>query len=241
MIGDLVLISVVTLVASSVGTLSGFGTSTIMIPVLSFFLPLPQTLLFVGFIHWFGDIWRLVLFRGGVQKKLLIAFGVPALALSVFGASVSVHASEALLSRVLGIFLIGYAIFIVTNSTFKVSQRMSTTVTGGALSGFCAGFFGIGGPMRSVFLSAFKLPKSVYIATAASIALVTDIARLVAYFANGVRLEPRFALGMLVFIPLSLIGAMAAKKALHRIPEEKFRAVIAFFLLLVGVKLLVLP
>jgi uncharacterized membrane protein YfcA len=45
---DIALIAALTLVASAVGTLTGFGTSTIMVPVLASLLPVPQVLLLVG-------------------------------------------------------------------------------------------------------------------------------------------------------------------------------------------------
>jgi uncharacterized protein len=59
---DIVLIAVLTLLASTVGTMTGFGTSTIMVPVLASFLALPQVLLLVGVIHWFGNLWKMLLF-----------------------------------------------------------------------------------------------------------------------------------------------------------------------------------
>jgi hypothetical protein len=55
---DIALIALVTLIASAVGTLTGFGSSTIMVPARVLFDPLPQTLLLVGIVHWFGDIWK---------------------------------------------------------------------------------------------------------------------------------------------------------------------------------------
>ncbi|HXV25952.1 MAG TPA: hypothetical protein VED46_17065 [Alphaproteobacteria bacterium] len=53
---NIVQIGLSTLLASSVGALTGFGTSTIMVRVMVSFLPLPQALHFVGIIRWFGDI-----------------------------------------------------------------------------------------------------------------------------------------------------------------------------------------
>ncbi len=40
-------ITLLTILAGGVGTLTGFGTSTIRVPILLFFLSLPQTLLLV--------------------------------------------------------------------------------------------------------------------------------------------------------------------------------------------------
>jgi hypothetical protein len=51
------------------GTLTGFGTSKIMVPVLVFLYLLPQTL-FLVIIHWFGDIWKMLLFRSGIRWRL---------------------------------------------------------------------------------------------------------------------------------------------------------------------------
>jgi hypothetical protein len=44
---EILYITLITILAGGVGTLTGFGTSTIMVPILLFFLPLPQTLFLV--------------------------------------------------------------------------------------------------------------------------------------------------------------------------------------------------
>jgi hypothetical protein len=46
---------------------------------------------------------------------------------------------------------------------------------------------------------------------------------------------------MLIFIPASFIGARIAKSVVDKIPQEHFRKVVAIFLLLMGIKLLLLP
>jgi uncharacterized membrane protein YfcA len=42
-------------------------------------------------------------------------------------------------------------------------------------------------------------------------------------------------------VPASLIGAMLGKKGIEKIPQEKFRSFVAFFILLLGVKLVLYP
>jgi len=233
-------ITLLTILASGVGTLTGFGTSTIMVPVLLFFLPLPQTLLLVGIIHWFGDIWKMVLFRQGFRWKLILTFGIAGIAATYLGANVMISVSEKLLSRILGGFLLAYVLFLFTKPSFKLPKTSIAAATGGALSGFFAGLFGVGGAIRSVFLSAFDLPKAVYIATAGAIAFVIDLTRLTTYIANGTELSRQLLFGFLFFIPASFLGARIAKRIVNRIPQKKFRFVIAGFLLLVGLKLLFL-
>ncbi len=60
---NLVLITLLTFIAAIIGTTTGFGISTIMLPVLALFMPLPQALLLAGIVHLFGSLWKVVLFR----------------------------------------------------------------------------------------------------------------------------------------------------------------------------------
>src|SRR3989344_2543905 len=58
-------IALLTLIAATVGTITGFGTSTLMIPVLAKFFPPVEAIFLVAIIHWFGDVWKVTLFRKG--------------------------------------------------------------------------------------------------------------------------------------------------------------------------------
>lgn len=238
---ELVLLGGVVFIASAVGTTTGFGVSTVMIPVALLFYPLPETLVFVGIIHWFGNLWKLLLFRGGIRWRLILGFGIPGIFASYLGARLVLEAPQALLARVLGVFIVIYVIYLFVNPVFKVRQSSLSAVFGGAVSGFLAGIFGMGGAVRGLFLSAFNLPKSVYIATAGAIALFVDTTRLATYFSEGTRLEGLLFWGMLIFIPVSFLGARVAKLFVDKIPQKYFRAVVAVFLFLIAVKLIILP
>jgi uncharacterized protein len=238
---EIALIALLTFVASGVGTLTGFGTSTIMVPVLAIFFPLPETLLFVGIIHWFGDIWKMALFREGLRRDLILKFGIPGIALTVLGGALVFRVDEETLARILGAALLGYVGFLFVKDRFKVPQNTATAVTGGALYGFSAGVFGIGGAVRGAFLAAFDLPKAVYIATAGAIGLAIDSGRIITYLYEGATLEPRLLWGLLLFVPLSFAGAKVAEKIVHRIPQEHFRTLVAVFLGLAAARLLIFP
>jgi len=238
---EIPLIILLVIIASGVGTMTGFGTSTIMVPVMLLFYPVPQTLFFVGIIHFFGNVWKLLLFRKGVRWRLILSFGIPGIAATYLGASLVFSVSQTVLSRVLGGFLILYVVYLFAKSSFKVRPSLLYGACGGALSGFLAGVFGIGGAVRGMFLTAFDLPKAVYIATAGSIALFIDATRLTTYFTQGARLEKLLLYGLPWFIPASFLGAAVAKRIVDRIPQQHFRKIVAVFLLLMGIKLFLLP
>jgi uncharacterized membrane protein YfcA len=239
---ELLLILVIVIVAGCVGTMTGFGTSTIMVPVLlSLKYPVAETLLFVGIIHWFGNIWKLILFKRGFRWKLILSFGIPGIAATYLGASLVFDISAVLLSKILGTFLIGYVVYLFVKGSFRIKPSLVTGACGGALSGFMAGLFGIGGAVRGMFLTAFDLPKEVYITTAGAIALIIDTTRLTTYVSEGAELEQMLLWGLIVFVSASFLGARIAKSVVDKIPQEHFRKVIAAFLFLIGVKLILFP
>ena len=183
----------------------------------------------------------MVLFRKGFQWKLLLPFGLAGIITTYLGASIVVTISEQTLLRILGVFLVAYVIFLFAKPTFKIPKNTISAVSGGAASGFFASLFGVGGAIRSVFLTAFNLPKSVYIMTAGAIAFVIDTTRITTYLLNNIRLDQQLLWGLLLFVPMSFTGAYFAKKIVNRIPQQKFRMVVAVFLFLVGAKFIIFP
>ncbi|MBI3957124.1 MAG: sulfite exporter TauE/SafE family protein [Candidatus Kerfeldbacteria bacterium] len=238
---EILSIAILTLVAATLGTVTGFGTSTIMIPVLAIFLPPVEAILFVSIIHWFGDVWKVALFRKGLNLTLIALFGVTGLVTSYLGASISLGTNATVLLRLLGVFLAAYSVFLFAQPTFAVHPGSATAVSGGAFSGFFAGLFGIGGAIRGLFLSAFNLPKAVYIATAGAIGLMVDVTRIVTYLTGGVTLSRQRWWGLAVMIPVSFLGAWIARRVVDKIPQKKFRAVVSVFLFVIGIKLLIWP
>lgn len=235
---ELILIGILVFAAALAGTVTGFGIGTTMVPVLTAFYSLPQVLLFVGVIHLFGSLWKVLLFREGVNWKIIIAFGITAVAASFLGASITIQLPEALLKHVLGFFLVAYAVSVFVKPGFALPKNNKTLAVGGAVSGFTSGIFGIGGEIRAMVLSAFNLPKAVFLATSGVLGLFVDITRLATYLGGGVRLEPFFLWGLLVFVPVSFIGAKLAQKIVGKIPQGKFRLVVAAFLFIVGLYLI---
>jgi hypothetical protein len=235
---EILYISLFTIIASGIGTLTGFGTSTILVPTLLLFYPLPLTLLLVGIIHWFGDIWKIILFKKGIRLSFVLAFGLPGIIATYLGARMVFGLPEASLSRIVGVFLLLYVLFLTLKPTFKLPKNNTISFVGGTLYGLSAGIFGIGGAIRGAFLAAFNLPKEVYIATAGAVGLAIDSVRVTTYFLEGARLSNNLFWGLLIFIPASFLGARIAKKLVDKISQENFRKVVAVFLAIVGALLM---
>jgi len=239
MISEILLLCLLTLLASGIGTATGFGTSTIMIPVMTLFVPMPVALLFVGIIHLFGDIWKVILFKKGFDWKLILGFGIAGIAASFLGASLSLQVETLPMKRILGGFMILYVVFLFIKREWSLPKTNGTAVTGGLMSGLFAGFFGVGGAVRGAFLTAFDLPKTVYVFTSGLIALFIDVTRITRYVWGGTRLDNKLLVTLLFCVPVSFAGAWLAKRFLDKLPQTFFRIFIGIFLALIGLKMLI--
>src|SRR3989304_482360 len=170
--------------------------------------------------------------------EIFLSFGVPGAIASYFGARLAIIEPHTILLRLLGLLLILYVFLLIKKPTFKIPHDTTHAGLGGFLSGLIAGTFSIGGPVRAMFLSAFNLPKETYLFTSGAIALFIDPARLATYILSGTRLPQNLLWGLLIFIPITFIGSRTAKNFVDKIPQKKFRNVIAVFLFIAGLKLL---
>lgn len=235
-------VALLTIIASAFGTISGFGVSTLMVPIMLFFLPYPETLLFVGIVHWFSDVSKIFMFERGLNWKIILAFGIPGIIAAYIGAVLTFKIPTEILSRVVGIFLVAYVTFIVMRPKFKITPNRNTALFGGAFSGLFGGLTGVGGgAIRAVVLTAFNLPKDVYVFTTGLVGATVDASRILGYFNGGTRINNVLLTGIPFFIIAAIIGVRLGKIMVNKIPQEKFRFVIAIFLFIIGLKFTIFP
>jgi len=224
--------------ASFIGTITGFGTSLILVPILSLRYSLPETFLFVGIVHLFGDFWKILIFRKGINLKLILLFGLPGILISFIAAYYVENIPNIILSKFLGGFLIADVLFILFHPKWKKPKSNINALVGGGLSGFFAGLTGVGGAVRSAFLSAYNLDKYVFLFTSGAIGVLIDSSRVIGYYKGGIKLLD-FSITTLAFaVIISFFGALAAKKVVNIIPQKKFGSIVALLLFAVGIKYL---
>lgn len=229
------LLFAVAFLAEVLGTMAGFGSSTIFLPLALFFVDFPTALVLTAFFHVFGSLGRLTFFRHGFDRRLVLYFGVPSVLLTLLGALLVPHVSQDLLKMTLGLFLIAFSLASILRPNFAFPATRESAVVGGGLSGFLAGLIGTGGALRGAFLTAFRLPKAVYIATAAAVALAVDLTRIPVYAASGL-LRPEFYWFIPVLLVLAVAGSYVGKRIVTRIPQATFRRVVLGAIALVSLK-----
>jgi hypothetical protein len=221
-----------------VGTMAGFGSSTIYLPLASYFVDFKTALVLVAIFHLFGNISRITFFRHGLDKRVLLVFGLPSFLFSLLGATLVGDLSQTLLKLLLGIFLISLSVLFLVKPKLAFPANAKSLVLGGGISGFIVGLIGTGGALRAAFLAGLKLEKEKYIATAAVIALGTDATRIPSYLANGFLGEQYY-----YFIPIlfgiALGGSFVGRKIVGRIDQAKFKKMVLIAVILASIKFIV--
>jgi uncharacterized membrane protein YfcA len=220
-----------------IGTVAGFGTSTIFLPIALSFVDFKTALVLVAITHLSGNLGATTFFRHGLDKRLISLFGVPSIILTVIGAYLVVYISQNILEILLGISLLVFSIYSLVRPNFKVKAAKINTIVGGSLSGFLQGLMGIGGPLRGAFLISYNLEKFKYIATLAAIAVIIDATRIPIYFANGL-LGPQFYYYIPILAVIGIAGSYTGKRIVNKIPQNIFKKVVLVGIALVSLLLI---
>lgn len=237
---NLVYFILLALVAEILGTVGGFGSSLFFVPIASYFLDFHSVLGITALFHVSSNLSKILLFRHGVDKKLIIRIGIPAVLFVMLGAWLSRYIETKYLEMSMAAFLIIISIVLLVFKTLSIRPNMFNSVTGGVLSGFIAGLLGTGGAIRGLTLQAFQLPMEIFIATSAFIDLGVDVSRSVVYALNGyVHKDELYLIPILLVV--SFTGTFIGKQILKYVSEKQFRSLVLFLVLLTGVVTLLKP
>jgi uncharacterized membrane protein YfcA len=64
-------------ISEIIGTAAGFGSTTIFLPIALFFVDFKTALVLVAVFHVFGNLGRINSLRHGLDRKIIITFGIP--------------------------------------------------------------------------------------------------------------------------------------------------------------------
>lgn len=226
--------------AEIIGTVGGFGSSVFFVPIANFYLDFHSVLGITALFHLSSNISKIVLFRDGIDKKLLINIGIPSVIFVILGGMLSEQMASSLLEIILGCFLIALSLYFLIYNNVQISTGRTQMFLGGVVSGFASGLIGTGGAVRGITMSAFNLEKNIYVATSAAIDLSIDLSRSVVYVYNGYLNESN-----IVYIPVLLIvgfiGTYLGKKILNKLPQDKFKMSSLVLILIIGLLSIIRP
>ncbi len=238
MLVEEILFFISALIAEIVGTMAGFGSSTIFLPLALLFVDFKTAIILVAIFHLFGNLSRIIFFRQGFDKKIILQFGVPSILFSLLGALMIGVLPQPVLKLVLGVFLITTSVSFLIKPELTIPANISTFIAGGSVTGFITALVGTGGALRAILLQGFNIEKIKYIATAATIALATDATRIPVYISQGFLTEQYF-----IYIPIlfgiAILGSFIGRRVVKRINQGLFRKIVLVAIILVSIKFII--
>jgi uncharacterized protein len=226
------------LIAEVIGTIGGFGSSVFFVPIANFYFDFESVLGLTAIFHLSSNLSKIVLFKKGLDKRLLLNMGIPSVLFVLIGGILTKVFNNTFLEVFLGIFLVIIALLFLIKKELVINPIRRNAIIGGSLSGFSAGLLGTGGAIRGLTLTAFNLEKSVFIATSAFIDFMIDFSRTFVYYFNGYIHKHDLIYVPFLFV-IGIVGTALGKKILQYIPQDKFKKISLILILLIGLLTLI--
>jgi hypothetical protein len=216
-----------------VGTIGGFGSSVFFVPIANFYFDFHSVLGLTAIFHLSSNISKIVLFKKGLDKRLLLWIGGPSVVFVILGGFLTRYIQSGWLEIFLGIFLVTLSLLFLIKKTLVIKAGNKEALIGGSLSGFTAGLLGTGGAVRGLTMAAFNLEKSAFIATSAFIDFAVDLSRTIVYVQQGFVHTHDLKYVPFLFA-IGLFGTYLGKRILHHIPQDRFKQISLLLILIIG-------
>ncbi len=222
-----------------IAAVSGFGIGSLLTPVLALQVDTRLAIAAVSIPHLIGTAQRFWKMRTQVDRALLLQFGLTSAIGGLVGALLHNRVRNQGLTVLFGCLLLFTSIAELTGWMRRVRWGQRAAWAAGLVSGFLGGLAGNQGSIRTAGLLAFKVPPAAFVATATTVALIVDGARMPVYLASQGR--AMFALWPILTIATIgvVLGTALGSRVLPMLGEKIFRRSVAILLAVLGGSLLV--
>lgn len=236
-ISELIIILSAILAGFFVQTITGFAANLLMLPILLFVFELPEAIAFVSIYFALFSIVLVCKNWQNVNWRIVIKLGVGIIVGTSIGVKLLTIAEPVFLKRVLGAFILAYAIYTGTKHRTLPKFPGAALVLGG-LSGFFSGLFASGGAIAVAYIFNEVKKKEVLRATIIGALTVTNLYRLPALIygdilTNEIWVKAAYAL------PAFGLAIWLGHKAHRKIDEEQFKKLILILLVVSAIVLLI--
>jgi hypothetical protein len=205
-----------------------------------------------GVVHFFNNVYKLILVGKNANKQILLYFGLPAVIASFLGAYILINITHfpTITSYSIGsntyqitpvkltisLLLIVFAILELLPFLNKLHFEKKHLPFGGFLSGFFGGLSGHQGALRSAFLINAGLTKETFIGSAVVISAFVDFTRLSVYSTRIFNSDLSDNIPLIISATISAIfGAYFGNRLLKKVTLGFIQKLVA--ILLIGISI----
>ena len=251
---EIIILSLAAFLIAILTFFSGFGLGTILTPLFMIFFPVDLAIALTGVVHFFNNIFKLIIVGRKADKQVLLRFGIPAVIAAFAGAWVLLQISDLhpLFSYsidnkkfevfpvkfIIAILLIFFAVIDLIPYFNKLQFGKDKLPIGGALSGFFGGLSGNQGALRSAFLIRAGLTKEAFIATAVVVSTFVDFTRLSVYATSITKAGLHENLSLVISATLAgIAGSYIGNKLLKKVTLKFIQILVAVMLIIISLAL----
>lgn len=249
---EIAIISITAFATAILTFFSGFGLGTILTPVFMLFFPVELAIALTGIVHFFNNLFKLILVGRNANKDVLMRFGIPAIFAAFLGSLILLNITNSTplfsydafgnhyevypIKFMVSILLILFASMDLIPYFKQLNFGKDKLILGGLLSGFFGGLSGNQGALRSAFLIKVGLSKESLVGTAVVVSTFVDFTRLGVYATRFEKSGLWENLELVFWATLSAItGAYLGNKLLKKVTLGFIQAVTAILLILMSI------
>jgi uncharacterized membrane protein YfcA len=243
-ITEYLILALLSFFAGGLTLFTGFGLSTILLPVFVIFFPVAIAVPSTAIVHFLNNFYKLFIYFKQINIKILLRFGLPALLASIIGAFLlqKLSSNERNLEIILGILIISISFMEMFPAIRNLKIGIKWAPLGGVISGFFGGLSGHQGLFRSAFLVKSGLSKNSFIATGVGIAVLVDITRLSVYgstiFTTLIISSNEFWLPVIISTTSALFGVSLATDLVKKMTIDVIRNMVFGLIFISGILLI---
>lgn len=224
--------------AAAVSGFAGFGGALLLLPLLNGVVGVAEAVPLLTIVQIIGNASRAAFGWRRICWRPVLMFLATAVPFSVAGALSFASLPTTLVTRIMGLALLGFVVLKATGMIeFSPSRRV--ILIGGAVTGLLSGLVGSAGPIGAAVFLSLGLPPLAYVASDATASMVMHGAKTVVYGAT-IDLSPSFwplaiAMGLAM-----IVGTWAGRLLIKRMPVERFRQFVMVLLAVIAVQMIVM-
>jgi uncharacterized membrane protein YfcA len=248
---EIIIVSIIAFLVAILTFFSGFGLGTILTPVFMFFFPVELSIALTGVVHFFNNIFKIILVGRNANREVLIKFGIPAVIAALLGSTILINIADAaplfsytmqgslievsMVKFIISLLLIIFASLDLIPYFRDLTFDKNKLPIGGIMSGFFGGLSGNQGALRSAFLIKAGLSKEAFIGTAVVVSTFVDFTRLSVYATRFSQSGLIDNLNLVICATLAgIAGSFIGNKLLKKVTLKRLQSFVAVMLILIA-------
>lgn len=220
-----------------VQTVVGFAGALVALPILLLGMELPDAISMISLFYLISSAVLLYQNWSDVNKKIVIQLALTITVGTILGILVLKLGKPILLKKSLGIFVILYVIYKMTDKD-KVAFLSKLGTPLGLLGGFFSGLFSTGGPIYMIYVQSKLKTSDAIRATMIGVIAFTNLVRVPTLTVNGLLGVAHLKLALYI-IPFYFLAQFLGNVTYDKLNEKTFHKLLLILLFLSGISLIV--